>query len=113
MGASDGEDLARGFRRFQIGEYRSHQTKTNAGNKVDRDRDEPGAFFLMANLCHGDGYDRHPYHNPGEREVTSLLRIEMDGLTIKLLGFIIKPLVAYSLKEENQGLKQYCESSLQ
>lgn len=50
---------------------------------------------------------------PGEREVTSLLRIEMDGLTIKLLGFIIKPLVAYSLKEENQGLKQYCESSLQ
>jgi uncharacterized protein YndB with AHSA1/START domain len=50
---------------------------------------------------------------PGERAVTNLLRIEMDGLTIKLLGLIIKPLVAYSLKEENQGLKQYCESSLQ
>jgi len=49
---------------------------------------------------------------PGERAVTNLLRIEMKGLTIRLLGFIIKTLVKRSLKEENQGLKQCCESSL-
>lgn len=47
---------------------------------------------------------------PGERAVTSLLRIEMDGLPIKLLGFIIKPLVMNALKDENKGLKHYCES---
>ena len=49
---------------------------------------------------------------PGERAVTSLLRIEMQGLTIKLLGFIIKPLVMKALKDENRGLKHYCESGL-
>jgi len=48
---------------------------------------------------------------PGERTVTNLLRIEMKGLTIKLLGFIIKPLVMKALKEENQGLKHYCETN--
>lgn len=50
---------------------------------------------------------------PSERGVTNLLRIEMQSLLIKLLGPLIKTLVAYSLKEENKGLKQYCESSLQ
>ena len=50
---------------------------------------------------------------PSERGVTSLLRIEMNGLMVKLLGLFIKPLVAYSLKQENKGLKHYCESSLQ
>jgi uncharacterized protein YndB with AHSA1/START domain len=49
----------------------------------------------------------------GERAVTNLLRIEMKGLTIKLLGFMIKPLVKRSLREENRGLKQYCESGTQ
>ena len=47
---------------------------------------------------------------PGESTVTSLLRIEMDGLLIKLLGPIMKALVAKSLKVENRGLKHYCES---
>ena len=50
---------------------------------------------------------------PGERAVTSLLRIEMDGITIKLLGFIIRPLVKKALKDENKGLKQFCESGAQ
>ncbi len=50
---------------------------------------------------------------PGERAVTSLIRIEMQGLTIKLLGFLIRPLVMKALKDENQGLKHYCESSVQ
>lgn len=48
---------------------------------------------------------------PGENAVTSLLRIEMNGLLIKLLGPIMKALVAKSLKVENQGLKHYCENS--
>ena len=47
---------------------------------------------------------------PGESAVTSILRIEMDGLLIKLLGPIMKALVAKSLKVENRGLKHYCES---
>jgi len=47
---------------------------------------------------------------PGDRAVTNLLRIEMHGLLIKLLGPIMKALVAKSLKLENQGLKHYCES---
>ncbi len=45
-----------------------------------------------------------------DNTVTSILIIEMEGLLITLLGPIIKLLVAKSLKEENQGLKQYCES---
>ena len=47
---------------------------------------------------------------PGDGAVTSLLRIEMKGLLITLLGPIMKMLVRKSLKEENQGLKHYCES---
>ena len=46
---------------------------------------------------------------PGEGAVTSLLRIEMEGLLITLLGPFMKLLVSKSLKEENQGLKQFCE----
>ncbi|QPJ60903.1 MAG: hypothetical protein G3M70_02965 [Candidatus Nitronauta litoralis] len=42
--------------------------------------------------------------------VTSVLRIELEGLLITLLGPIINLLVAKSLKAENQGLKQFCES---
>lgn len=44
-----------------------------------------------------------------ESAVTSLLRIEMEGLLITLLGPLIKLLVGKSLREENQGLKQFCE----
>jgi len=48
---------------------------------------------------------------PGDSAVTSLLRIEMNGLWIKLLGPLMKLLVSKSLKIENQGLKRYCENS--
>lgn len=50
---------------------------------------------------------------PGDHSVTNLLRIEMNGLVIKLLGPLIKILVMSALKDENKGLKQYCESSLE
>jgi uncharacterized protein YndB with AHSA1/START domain len=48
---------------------------------------------------------------PGDNAVTSLLRIEMEGLLITLLGPLMKMLVSKSLKLENQGLKHYCENS--
>jgi uncharacterized protein YndB with AHSA1/START domain len=41
---------------------------------------------------------------------SSILKIEMSGLVINLFGFLVKGLIAKSLKEENQGLKKYCES---
>ncbi len=47
---------------------------------------------------------------PENGKVTSLLRIQMQGLPIKLFGPILKFLVLKSLKEENRGLKQYCET---
>lgn len=74
---------------------------------------DPGHHFSWQARVFGIDMIATHIITPGERAVTSLLRIEMKGLTIKLLGFILKPLVAYSLKEENKGLKNYCESSLQ
>ena len=59
----------------------------------------------------GNQYGCHSYPNTGERGVTNLLRIEMGGLMVTLLGPIIKALVKGALKDENQGLKHYCESS--
>ena len=47
---------------------------------------------------------------PGGSGVTSVLRIEMLGWMIRLFGPVMKKLVARALKEENWGLKNYCES---
>lgn len=47
---------------------------------------------------------------PGDSGVTSILRIEMLGGIIRLFGPVMKKLVARALKEENWGLKVYCES---
>ena len=72
---------------------------------------DPGKHFAwQARVL---GMDMRATHiiTPGDRAVTSLLRIEMEGLLIKLLGPIMKALVSKSLKEENQGLKQFCESN--
>ena len=44
--------------------------------------------------------------------VSSILKIEMNGLVVELLGFLIKGPVTKSLKEENLGLKKYCESNI-
>jgi uncharacterized protein YndB with AHSA1/START domain len=71
---------------------------------------EPGHRFTWQ--ARSLGIDMIATHSivPGEGAVISLLRIEMDGLLIKLLGPIMKMLVSKSLKLENQGLKHYCES---
>lgn len=47
---------------------------------------------------------------PGDSGVTSILRMEMLGWMIRLFGPVMKKLVARALKEENWGLKNYCES---
>ena len=47
---------------------------------------------------------------PGGSGVTSVLRVEMLGWMIRLFGPVMKKLVARALKEENWGLKNYCES---
>lgn len=47
---------------------------------------------------------------PGDSGVTSILRINMLGGMIWLIGPVFKKLVARALKEENWGLKNYCES---
>jgi uncharacterized protein YndB with AHSA1/START domain len=72
---------------------------------------DPGKHFTWQARVFGmDMWATHII-TPGDRAVTNLLRIEMKGLLITLLGPIMKTLVAKSLKEENQGLKHYCESS--
>ena len=47
---------------------------------------------------------------PGGSGVTSVLRIEILGWMTRLFGPVMKKLVARALKEENWGLKNYCES---
>lgn len=47
---------------------------------------------------------------PGGSGVTSILRMEMLGWVIRLFGPVLKKPVARALKEENWGLKKYCES---
>jgi uncharacterized protein YndB with AHSA1/START domain len=70
----------------------------------------PGSQFTWQ--ARALGIDMVATHSivPGESAVTSLLRIEMEGVLITLLGPIMKALVAKSLKEENRGLKHYCEN---
>jgi hypothetical protein len=41
--------------------------------------------------------------------VSNLLRIELNGLLVNLLGSLMKGPIAKSLKEENMSLKKYCE----
>jgi hypothetical protein len=47
---------------------------------------------------------------PGDSGVISILRIEMLAWMIRLFGPVMKKLIARALKEENWGLKNYCES---
>lgn len=47
-----------------------------------------------------------------ENSVTSVLRVEMTGGMVSLLGPVLRFLVKNSLMEENRGLKQFCESRL-
>ncbi|MGV7221928.1 MAG: SRPBCC family protein [Nitrospinales bacterium] len=48
--------------------------------------------------------------NSNAAEVSSTLKVEMNGLLVSLLGFLIKDPIAKSLKDENLALKKYCES---
>jgi hypothetical protein len=47
---------------------------------------------------------------PVDSGVTSILRVEMQGWMIQLFGQVMKKEVARALREENWGLKNYCEA---
>ncbi len=47
---------------------------------------------------------------PGDSAVTSVLKIDIKGGVAKVLWPLLKPQVLRALKEENRGLKKYCES---
>ncbi len=47
---------------------------------------------------------------PDDSGAISILRMEMQGWIIQLFGPVVKKLVARAIKEENWGLKNYCES---
>ena len=47
---------------------------------------------------------------PCDSGVTSVLKFEMKGVVAKLLWPLLKKQVLQALKEENYGLKQFCES---
>ena len=100
----DSGDFKRGssalIKQKQMPETRWTVTEINPGHSFSWETRVMGMDMIATHII-----------TPGEQAVTNLLRIEMDGLTIKLLGFMIKPLVKQSLKQENQGLKHYCESS--
>ncbi len=47
---------------------------------------------------------------PDDSGVTSILKIEMKGGIATILSPLLKPPVRLALKEENCGLKNFCES---
>ena len=95
---------------FKLGSSALIKQKQMAETRWTVTEIDPGHRFTWQ--ARSLGIDMIATHSivPGESAVTSILRIEMDGLLIKLLGPIMKALVAKSLKVENRGLKHYCES---
>ena len=96
---------------FKLGSTALIKQKQMAETRWTVTEIDPGHRFTWQ--ARSLGIDMIATHSivPGESAVTSLLRIEMEGLLIKLLGPLMKLLVSKSLKLENQGLKHYCESS--
>ena len=43
-------------------------------------------------------------------DVTSILKVEMNGFVVRFLGAIIKVQIAKGLGDESLSLKKYCES---
>jgi uncharacterized protein YndB with AHSA1/START domain len=70
---------------------------------------EPGRRFSWTGRALGLDMTAMHQITPGDNSVTSLLQIRMTGWVATLFGPILGPLVQQSLKEENQGLKRYCE----
>ena len=104
------------IRREDTGEFRLGSTALIKQKQIAKTRwtvteIDPGHRFTWQ--ARSLGIDMIATHSiiPGESTVTSLLRIEMGGLLIRLLGPLMKLLVSKSLKIENQGLKHYCEKS--
>ena len=96
---------------FKLGSTALIKQKQMAETRWTVTEIDPGHRFTWQ--ARSLGIDMIATHSivPGESAVTSLLRIEMEGLLIKLLGPLMKLLVSKSLKIENQGLKHYCENS--
>ena len=96
---------------FKLGSTALIKQKQMAETRWTVTEIDPGHRFTWQ--ARSLGIDMIATHSivPGESAVTSLLRIEMEGLLIKLLGPLMKLLVIKSLKIENQGLKHYCENS--
>lgn len=49
---------------------------------------------------------------PSGTDTTSLLRIEMSGITLRILSLLIRPAVRKALEQENTGLKAACEAAV-
>ena len=96
---------------FKLGSTALIKQKQMAETRWTVTEIDPGHRFTWQ--ARSLGIDMIATHSiiPGDSAVTSLLRIEMNGLWIKLLGPLMKLLVSKSLKIENQGLKRYCENS--
>lgn len=71
----------------------------------------PGECFTWRTKVLGIQMEASHLITASDSGVTSVLKIEMKGGIAKLLWPLIKSQVLRALKEENQGLKQFCESS--